>query len=112
MLGMARVGGTATVNFNGGTYRATADHAISGNISLNLLAGGAIIDTNGFNVTSASALLVGTGGGLTKLGAGEFVLPSGDRGSLGKSREELAALCIRNAREALRLRPGVVAGHE
>ena len=100
-LGMARVGGTATVNFNGGTYRATADHAISSNISLNLLAGGAIIDTNGFNVTSASALLVGTSGGLTKLGAGEFVLPSGTSTYTGATQINGGALTLGAAGTAI-----------
>lgn len=79
-LGMLRDGGTATLNLNGGTYRATANHAISSNIYINVEAGGATIDTNGFNVLSASALLAGTtpGGTITKTGAGTFTIPAGD----------------------------------
>ncbi len=77
--GFAKGGAGASVpqfNFNGGTYRATADHAISSNIAINFLAGGGTIDTNGFNVTSASGMLVGTGGALTKTGDGELTLPT------------------------------------
>ena len=73
------VAATVTVpqfNFNGGTYRATADHAISSGIAINFLAGGGTIDTNGFNVTSASGMLVGNGGALTKIGVGELILPT------------------------------------
>jgi autotransporter-associated beta strand protein len=78
-LGMARAAGSATFNFDGGTYRATADHAISGNIVINLQGGGGTIDTNGFNVSSGSALLAGAAPGtLVKSGAGEFNLPAGD----------------------------------
>jgi autotransporter-associated beta strand protein len=78
-LGMARAAGSATFNFDGGTYRATTDHAISGNIVINLQAGGGTIDTNGFNVTSGSALLAGAAPGiLVKTGVGEFNLPTGN----------------------------------
>ena len=79
VLGMARVLGSATFNFDGGTYRATANHPISSNIVINVQAGGGTLDTNGYNVNSASALLAGTvpGGILTKTGAGEFNVPAG-----------------------------------
>jgi fibronectin-binding autotransporter adhesin len=80
-LGMVR-GGTGTAHalvLNGGTYRAAADHNIGSGININVGAGGGIIDTNGFSVFSASALLAGAGpGGLTKIGDGLFELPSGN----------------------------------
>jgi autotransporter-associated beta strand protein len=77
-LGMSRAGASATFNFDGGTYRATDHHTIGSNIVINLQGGGGTIDTNGFNVNSASALLQGTGPGtLTKTGAGEFNVPAG-----------------------------------
>jgi fibronectin-binding autotransporter adhesin len=84
--GFAKGGAGASVpqfNFNGGTYRATADHAISGNIAINVNAGGGTIDTNGFNVTSGSALLVGAGGAFTKTGNGELILPTANTVSGG-----------------------------
>jgi MYXO-CTERM domain-containing protein len=78
--------GTRTFNFNGGTLRATGDNAAffnlgTGSARANVRNGGAIIDTNGFNVTIAQALLhsnlVGDAaidGGLTKLGVGTLTL--------------------------------------
>ena len=74
--GVAATANVPQFNFNGGTYRATASHDISSNIAINFLAGGGTIDTNGFNVTSASAVPVGAGGALTKIGAGELTLPT------------------------------------
>lgn len=67
--------GSATVNFGGGTLRAGA----SGNFihdldAANVDAGGANIDTAGFDVTVASALLNLGGGGLTKTGSGTLTL--------------------------------------
>ncbi len=78
--------GTRTFNFNGGTLRATGDTAAffnlgTGNARANVRTGGAIIDTNSFNVTVAQALLHSNiggdnaiDGGLTKLGAGTLTL--------------------------------------
>lgn len=73
--------GTAAFNFGGGTLRATGNNAnffvLGGaNQKANVLAGGAKIDSNGFNVTVAEPLLSGTAGdgGLTKLGAGTLTL--------------------------------------
>jgi autotransporter-associated beta strand protein len=67
-------GGGGAFNFNGGTLHALAD-------SVNFLqasrctveAGGAVINTEGHNVTLGQALANG-GGGLTKLGAGTLTL--------------------------------------
>ena len=69
-------GGVSTLNFDGGTLKATSSDAnlinISGGGTTNLLAGGATIDTNGYNPTVVSGL--GGSGGLTKDGAGVLTL--------------------------------------
>lgn len=73
--------GIAVFKFNGGTLKAAAANAnfftLGGaSQTASVLAGGAIIDTNGVNVTVAQPLLSGTAGdgGLTKLGAGILTL--------------------------------------
>jgi autotransporter-associated beta strand protein len=73
--------GARVINFNGGTLRAAGTSAtfIGANAAslANVQAGGAIIDTNGFDVTVARALVAtagSTGGGLTKLGTGTLTL--------------------------------------
>ncbi len=69
--------GTGTVNFNGGLLKAlTSDTTyMQGLTSANILAGGARINTNGFNITVAQPLLAGAGnGGLAKEGAGTLTL--------------------------------------
>lgn len=73
--------GTRAVNFNGGTLRAAGSSAtfIAANAvsAINVRAGGAIIDTNGFDITIARALLADSasaGGGLVKQGAGTLTL--------------------------------------
>jgi hypothetical protein len=72
--------GTATFNFNGGTLKATG---ATGNFidlggagqTAKILAGGAKIDSNGFNVTVVQPLLAGGGGGgLVKQGSGKLTL--------------------------------------
>jgi len=69
-------GGVSTLNFDGGTLKATSSDAnlinISGGGTTNLLAGGGTIDTNGYNPTVVSGL--GGSGGLTKDGAGTLTL--------------------------------------
>lgn len=76
-------GGNAdkTVNFDNGTLRAVADDGGfinffgSGTEQVNILSGGATIDTNGFNVTVFEGLLDGSGGGgLTKVNTGTLTL--------------------------------------
>ena len=72
--------GTAAFNFNGGTLKATAtttNFVDLGGASQRAFvrSGGAVINSNGFNVTIPEALLDGTGGGgLTKNGAGTLTL--------------------------------------
>ena len=72
--------GTATFNFNGGTLKAAGDSSNfvdlggAGQTAV-VMAGGAVIDSNGFNVTIPQALVAGIGGGgLTKDGAGTLTL--------------------------------------
>lgn len=74
-------GGTAAFNFNGGTLRPAASSASffdlgGANQAARVQAGGAIVDSNGFDVTIAQALLSGSvaGGGLTKNGLGTLTL--------------------------------------
>ena len=68
--------GTAQVNFDGGTLRATASNTafVTGftGTRLNIAAGGLTLDTGAFNVTAASPFS-GTGA-LTKIGTGSAVL--------------------------------------
>lgn len=71
---------TEIINLNGGTLKAKANHATfitTGVDQANVLAGGALIDSNGFTITIPKALTedaVSTGGGLSKLGAGTLIL--------------------------------------
>ena len=79
--------GTRVFNFNGGTLKPIASEPLpfagtffmpaNAASTANVKAGGAIIDTNGFDITIAKALTAdatSTGGGLTKLGAGKLTL--------------------------------------
>jgi autotransporter-associated beta strand protein/T5SS/PEP-CTERM-associated repeat protein len=70
--------GTSTFNFNGGTLQAAenAQATFMGDLTAaNVLAGGAVIDSNGQAITIDQPLLDGgTGGGLTKLGLGTLTL--------------------------------------
>ncbi|HSH93372.1 MAG TPA: autotransporter-associated beta strand repeat-containing protein, partial [Roseimicrobium sp.] len=76
--------GTSTFNFNGGTLQASDnrpawDQLMAANAITHayVKAGGAVIDTNGFEVWIGQNLegdLVSTGGGLTKQGLGTLVL--------------------------------------
>jgi autotransporter-associated beta strand protein len=76
-------GGTSAFNFNGGTLRSNAASAtyFQGLTTGNVRNGGALIDTNGNNITIAQALLhstvggdAATDGGLAKSGAGTLIL--------------------------------------
>ncbi|MES2924411.1 MAG: autotransporter-associated beta strand repeat-containing protein [Verrucomicrobiota bacterium] len=76
-------GGTSTFNFNGGTLKANASSTtyFQGLTTTNVRNGGALIDTNGSNITIGQPLLhstvggdAATDGGLTKSGAGTLTL--------------------------------------
>jgi hypothetical protein len=84
-IGSITVGATGgvaayNVNFNGGALKATQSTtsfmAASSQLTTKVLAGGAVFDTNGFNITVAQALTSGTtnDGGLTKQGTGTLSL--------------------------------------
>lgn len=61
---------TGIVNFNGGTLRPTRDSTgfMQGLTQANVFPGNAIIDTNGFNITIAQAMLSPTGSGVSAAG--------------------------------------------
>lgn len=68
---------TSTVNFNGGTLEARVSSTVymRGLDAANILGGGAVIDTAGYDITIGQALLDGGGGGgLTKSGSGKLTL--------------------------------------
>jgi autotransporter-associated beta strand protein len=81
-------GASMTINFNGGVFVATANHTLISNAgnfasisrNYNVQSGGAVINTNGFNVTAPGGFLGATGGGLTKQGSGNLTL-SGNQAS-------------------------------
>ncbi len=100
-------GGTvagSTFNFNGGTLRATGTSAtLSGITNANVRNGGAVIDTNGFNITIGQTLqhsVIGgdnaTDGGLTKTGNGTLTL-SGANSHTGVTTVSAGTLRITNA---------------
>ena len=73
--------GTRNLNFNGGTLKARQNQTsfVSGMTAIKVKSGGAIIDTNTFNVTMAGAIeedASSTGGGLTKKSEGLLTLSS------------------------------------
>ncbi len=81
---VTRSGATGVLNLNGGTLKSTRNNAnlIAGLTSVNVQAGGAIIDTNGNTVSVTQPLLhdaagPATDGGLTKNGSGTLRLAGG-----------------------------------
>lgn len=81
VLGEGFTSGSQTFNFNGGTLMATVNQAayMQGVQNVWVKAGGAIVDTQAFNITIGQTLnadLVSTGGGFTKLGNGTLTLTS------------------------------------
>jgi autotransporter-associated beta strand protein len=75
---LPQAGGTSIINFNGATLQARASLTtfVPAAVSSVVQSGGAVIDTQSFNVTFASALNAGSGstGGLTKSGPGVLTL--------------------------------------
>ncbi len=86
--------GATNFNFNGGTLKAGANQAnfMAGLDAATVQGGGAFIDTNGFNIAIAQALVDG-GGGLTKLGAGTLTL-SGANSYTGLSTVNAGTLVL------------------
>lgn len=86
-------GGNSTVNFNGGTVRATVDQPdfIVNLTTANVQAGGLIIDSNGFNVSS-NAQFSGAGGHI-KRGAGTSAL-TGNMSYAGTTKVEAGTLLV------------------
>ncbi len=67
--------GTSTFVFNGGTLRASASSAtFMQGLDTARVDSNSTIDTQAFQITIAQALLVGSGGGLTKNGTGDLTL--------------------------------------
>lgn len=66
----------ATFNLDGGTFQATTNNAafLQGMDVANILNGGAVFDSAGWNITIAQDLLASGTGGLTKNGAGALTL--------------------------------------
>ncbi|HBO46075.1 MAG TPA: hypothetical protein DD670_19560, partial [Planctomycetaceae bacterium] len=100
-------GGSGQINFNGGTLKATgnknnfiADGSTTPGQSVFVQAGGATIDTNGFDVVVATPLLedaLSTGGGLTKNSAGQLVLASGYNTYTGTTAVNAGSLAAHTA---------------
>lgn len=97
--------GLATVNFNGGTLRAKANEAafLQGINAANVLAGGALIDTNGFAITIGQDLI--GAGGLAKSGPGTLTLTGVNSyaGATSVSNGKLSITTASNATGAITL---------
>lgn len=92
--------GTAAFKFNGGTLKAAAASGAfftlgGANQTASVMAGGAIIDSNTFDITIAQPLLSGIAGdgGLTKLGTGKLTL-SGTPGYTGATTVSAGTLAL------------------
>ena len=86
--------GSARFYFNGGTLRPSAANAnfLQGFTSASVQSGGAIIDTNAYNITIAQPLLNG-GGGLKKSGTGTLTL-SGTNSYTGDTTVTAGTLAV------------------
>ena len=89
-------GANGTLYFNGGTLRAAADNVnfFHGLGAAYVQAGGAVIDSQGFNVTASQVLTDNGGGGLTKLGAGVLTL-TGANSYTGPTLVNAGTLAVR-----------------
>ncbi len=70
----------STLDFNGGTLQAGADNVnfVASLTEAFVQAGGAVIDSQGFNIGIPQVLVDNGGGGLTKLGSGTLTLSGGN----------------------------------
>jgi autotransporter-associated beta strand protein len=106
--------GTSDFFFNGGTLQASAasTNFLSNITNLQIQNGGAVIDTNGNNVTISQAIAEGAGstGGFTKIGSGTLVLSASNTytgetsvsaGTLKLSNQVLASSLINVASNAV-----------
>jgi autotransporter-associated beta strand protein len=92
-------GGLGNFYFNGGTFHAGASsvnlmHGLNGGAYLS--AGGAIIDSAGFDATISQSLTDNGGGGLTKIGSGTLTL-SGANGNTGPTLVKAGTLATTTA---------------
>jgi fibronectin-binding autotransporter adhesin len=87
---------TGTINFNGGTLRALASSTSFVSVTTaNVQNGGAVIDTNGHDVTIAQPLVGAGSGGLSKTGAGTLIL-SGSSSLTGSTSIQQGTLQLAN----------------
>jgi fibronectin-binding autotransporter adhesin len=100
-------------NFNGGTLRAMANASTSfmeGLAAAYVRAGGAVVDSDGADITIAQTLLNGGGGGgLTKLGTGRLTL-SGANAYTGPTMVSLGTLLVSGDSSAANGNATVLAG--
>ena len=93
---------SAVLNFNGGTLQAASNNAafITNLNAANVLAGGAVIDTQGFNVGIPQPLLHGGSapidGGLIKMGSGTLTLSSSSTYT-GNTQVQAGTLAVANS---------------
>ena len=90
---------SSTFNFNGGTLVALTSTTafMQGLTAANVNSGGAVINTNGYDLTIAQAMLnAGGGGGLTKNGSGALTL-SGNNTYTGTTAVNAGTLVAGNA---------------
>lgn len=105
-LGANSTNRLAELRFNGGTLRATDNNIsfvpLSANLTSKVQAGGAVIDSNNFNITIAdnlehdSALGAAADGGLTKNGTGTLIL-SGANTYTGATTLNAGTLALTNS---------------
>jgi fibronectin-binding autotransporter adhesin len=101
---------SGVVNFNGGTLRAMASStSMLAVTSANVQDGGAVIDTNGFDVTIDRPLVAAGAGGLTKLGSGTLVLAAANT-LTGSTTVQAGVLQLANGSALSASRLVVVAG--
>jgi fibronectin-binding autotransporter adhesin len=70
--------GAATLNWDGGTLKPAGSSTtfLADGITVNVMAGGAVVDTTNYNITFLAPLLDAGGGGLTKFGSGTLTIGS------------------------------------